>query len=66
MLLEVPSCFEVFITLRAVEKSFLCVDYLVSFEVASSFAGVFTLFTTKGLLTAMNHQVSLQDPNFHG
>ena len=37
--------------------------YHVLFKVASSFAGVFTLFTTKGLLPAMNQKVLLQALN---
>ena len=37
----------------------------MTFEVASTFARVFTLFTTKGLL-AMNQHVVLQAPNVDG
>ena len=66
VLLEVPSCFEILITLPAVEKSFVRMNQHVLFEVACTFAGVFTQCTTKGLLSPMNLQVSLQEPNIQG
>ena len=38
----------------------------VPFEVAGTFAGVLTLFTAKGLLSAMNQQVLLKVFSVHG
>ena len=38
----------------------------VPLELAGTFAGVLALFTTEGLLPAMNQQVTLQVLNPHG